>query len=715
MKKASLLVLCCMAALLFAAPALVQAEPKTVLVTYDISTSMFTTNTEGMPRNQRRADAFLSVGEFKALAEMVAELLANGDPLQQARYINMRNGSFLKPHMNTSSQYPPPYWKAGDRLVFAVYDSTLTVRTDERSLQNASQVRNLVMENAPYPRGLDDSQKNILDPGSAVTQAFKKTFPGNASIHTLAEAEAWTLYERKRDDGDKLAEVIWIMVSDEDHDTTRSQDDHVTSAQAAEKTARIKERFQGAYDSQHLFRAFVGERIFLTVHSIGPRWDVIGLENIINRMIAENEQRIKELIEQLTEMGDSAGEARAFEEQLEALKRQMDEDRTRGLVELDEIKNNLEEMKQHITKILAGFADNKNALQKTFDALSARFDAVRKKIDEAGNTSALETRLISIEESFKSIKTELDSKEFFDEVASEELKKRMLKLETEIENVEKAGRPGELLAIQINEITYKDRDVPVPLRFGRQEGDSNLHNRLITLLPLKFTSKDYAVNSASVEFLDNQGLILPGMKAVGAPDSPTVTGSPMILTMPFNEDFKKKARKARLHVEYKVTAPQIPPNEASRSQEWDFDVKHSISPLYFLLPILLIVLAIILWMVSQMFKKSDSDSEDADPENKGGKEGDETGTGLVSATRVRLLDGNGNERELSEGEVMIFDNTGNLFGNATLWDMNCPDQKLELTGGRLLLNEEPFSRDIPKIVELKHDDGTKIRLKVKKL
>ncbi|MDI6798086.1 MAG: hypothetical protein QMD09_14150, partial [Desulfatibacillaceae bacterium] len=88
-----------LAALLFAAPAWAQGEkaPKTVLITYDISVSMFTTNTVGMPSNQRRAEAFLSVGEFRALAEMVADLLTNGDPLQQDRYMQMRNGRFVEP------------------------------------------------------------------------------------------------------------------------------------------------------------------------------------------------------------------------------------------------------------------------------------------------------------------------------------------------------------------------------------------------------------------------------------------------------------------------------------------------------------------------------------------------------------------------------------------------------------------------------------------
>jgi hypothetical protein len=722
MKKAGILAGILMAALLFAAPAWAQ---KTVLITYDISVSMFTTNTLEKP--DRRAEAFLSVGEFKALAAMVADLLTNGDPLLQDRYMQMRKGLFVKPYMSTASQFPPPYWQAGDRLILAAYDSALAVRADEGNLQSPGQVRDIIMEHSPYPRGLDDSQKIVLDPNSVVTQAFVRAFPGKASLHTLAEAQAWKLYADKRDEGEKLAQVIWISVSDEDHDTTRSQDEHIRSARAAEATANIQERFRGTYDHHTLFRAFVGERIFLTVHSIGPRWDVLEREKMIMDLLEQRRLQIEELKTSANLQGHTQG----VEEQLNALKQTMEEDRTRSQEELAEIQNKLEEMNQEIRRL--DLMGGRAALAEQMEALKGKIELVRNEIEQKNNLPTFEIRLTRLEEQIKALADEVEKQSALSENELGFIRGRIEYLDGEANALREENRrteaapayPENLLNIRIGQQVHEQKDIALALNFAKDEpGGEQLFNRQITLVPVAFTSRDFYFDSIFMEFLDNKGAVLPGITATVPENADIVAGSPLVLSMPENENFDL-AGKARLRVEYFVTAPQIAGPDSGRSQEWVFDVKHQKPGLSVLLVVLLIflaALALVLWLVLSQRGRSAAEDDDGiirDMDDEGGfDEGKAAlagvaGAGAAASQLCITAKGRKEEYFLSEGQSLVFDQEDDTFGGAILWDLQCPGQRLEFKNSQLVLKGD--SLGLPKTLELEQRDGSRIKLKIKKI
>ena len=231
---------------------------RAILVTYDISGSMY--STEGKDR------FFLSAGEFKNLAKAVTYLIFTGDPLEYPDFMRVRNGMFFSNGKSLSASTRGPFWEEGTRIYYYEYcESNKQIYVSDPEVRSPDVLQNELLEQLPFPRNISSDAQSLSDPKARY--AFRKAFPGDASLQKFSELTAFEIFDEVVNRSDTEPEVIWIRVSDEDIDTTENKIFKDTEDRIRAQLASYKTKYENS-KMEWLYQFKAGERIWVDVNRL---------------------------------------------------------------------------------------------------------------------------------------------------------------------------------------------------------------------------------------------------------------------------------------------------------------------------------------------------------------------------------------------------------------------------------------------------------------
>jgi hypothetical protein len=281
-----------------------------IIITYDISGSMFTINNE-------QTQYFLSSGEFESLAETIVYLIFDGDPSQNLELTGLRNGAFLSNITIITDIANVPFWKEGDNIELYLYaekiDSVFSSKSNPTLTKN--ELRKKIFAAMPFPRGISSESRYRDIPG--VRSAFKKAFPGIASLHDIAELQAYKAFDEMVRRGDNEPQVIWIKISDEDMDTTEDILYKNFADRLREDLITYKERIYRDCKPKVLYQVKVGDRVWVSAFNI-----ILPKTADLSKIYSSSkalEQQLKERQQKLEQ------EQAILQEENERLRRELDE------------------------------------------------------------------------------------------------------------------------------------------------------------------------------------------------------------------------------------------------------------------------------------------------------------------------------------------------------------------------------------------------------
>lgn len=231
----------------------------TIVVTYDVSGSMYTINSS-------QQEFFLSAGEFRSLAEVVDYLVFEGDPALNQMFSSIRGGTFLTNVQSRSKDTRGPFYMKGSRVFYYEYAEYNHLKYDSLKKNHSDQeIRQALVENMPYPKDIPPSARMRVESG--VVGSFRKAFPGNASLQDYAELTAFRKFDEMVRSGDEAPIVVWVRVSDEDMDTTELVRFQRIADQLKGELFAHKKVYEKA-KLEELYQVKVGGRAWLRVHRI---------------------------------------------------------------------------------------------------------------------------------------------------------------------------------------------------------------------------------------------------------------------------------------------------------------------------------------------------------------------------------------------------------------------------------------------------------------
>jgi hypothetical protein len=266
---------------------------QTILVTYDISGSMYATK-----KSQDRF--YLSAGEFRSLAEAVAHLVFYGNPTEHPNFSGLRSGLFFSNIESRSSSTRGPYWTDGSRVLYYEYCQENSRKYDSAQKHHSKEdIQSALLNAMPYPRNVPTDAQSRSNP--ATRTAFYQAFPGMASLLEFAELTAYQLFDKMARGSDKQPELIWIRVSDEDIDTTEEPDFKEMADQIRGQLFAYKKIYDRS-KLEELFQFKAGGRIWVRVHRLafmGPAQN--GLSEKERKKLREEQEKLRRQIEELEE------------------------------------------------------------------------------------------------------------------------------------------------------------------------------------------------------------------------------------------------------------------------------------------------------------------------------------------------------------------------------------------------------------------------------
>ena len=290
--------------LLAAALASPAAAKRVVVVTYDVSGSMVPKVKPN--RNQKSTWRYtMNPQQLKAVAGAVADLVADGWPNLEGMQGSF-GSLFDEPELGKGAQ--APLWRQGDGLVLFTYGQGVVKKYDSRlggqGLSDPGQVRQILMQNLPYPRvpGELANEYSYIRLKPYYTQAF----PGALTLRDAARLEVYRIYEelyRNHRKGQPLPEVIWVDISDREVDPGSKQT-QIAHLREYERFAFRLEASLGLTDFP-LYQVTANNRMYIIARRVSQTSDISEekkqeLERL-RQEIAKFQEKIKIIIAQFQE------------------------------------------------------------------------------------------------------------------------------------------------------------------------------------------------------------------------------------------------------------------------------------------------------------------------------------------------------------------------------------------------------------------------------
>jgi hypothetical protein len=271
---------------------------QTILVTYDISGSMYATK-----KSQDRF--YLSAGEFRSLAEAVAHLVFYGNPTEHPRIFRACAAACFFPMLNRGRpRRVAPIGPTG-RVCFTmsiVRKINAENMIPPNSIIQSEDIQSALLNAMPYPRNVPPDAQSRSNP--ATRTAFYQAFPGMASLLEFAELTAYQLFDEMARGSDEQPELLWIRVSDEDIDTTEEPDFKEMADQIRGQLFAYKKIYDRS-KLEELFQFKAGGRIWVRVHRLafmGPAQN--GLSEKERKKLREEQEKLRRQIEELEERNE---------------------------------------------------------------------------------------------------------------------------------------------------------------------------------------------------------------------------------------------------------------------------------------------------------------------------------------------------------------------------------------------------------------------------